>query len=84
MFDLWGGSGESFGGSLGVFWGLGGVLGGSWGVFGRHGLFWLILKPTGPAEPRHLGAQRGAKMRQKSDPRRTKIDDKNEVEKRSS
>ena len=83
--------GGSFGGLGGSWAALGRLLGGleavldrSWAALSRHGSFRVVLKPTVPAEPRHLGAQRGAKMRPKSDPRGTKIDDKNEVEKRSS
>ena len=64
--------------------GLEAVLDRSWAALSRHGSFRVVLKPTGPRAARHLGAQRGAKMRPKSDPRGTKIDDKNEVEKRSS
>ena len=72
------------GGSWGILGGLGALLGGLETVLGRHGSSRVILEPTGTGVPRHLGGQRGAKMRQKSDLRRIKIDDKNEVEKRSS
>ena len=75
-----------------------GVLGGSWTPLWRPrsclGPSWVVgvvLSSTGWAEPRHLarfwvpkGGQDGAKMEPKSDPRRTKIEDKNGDEKRSS
>ena len=87
-----------FGGSEGVlggtFGGLGRLLAGSWGVLGAS---WGILRPSwsswvflvkngGPDQicPAAFGCPRGAKLKSKSDPRRSKIEDKNEDEKRSS
>ena len=83
--------GASWGGLLDVLEGLGRLLGGleavldrSWAALSRHGSFRVVLEPAGSGDPRHLGSQRGAKMRSKWDPRRTKIDVKNDVEKRCS
>ena len=66
----------------GVLEGLGVVLGGLEAVLGRHGSFRVILGPARPCDAPHLRGPRGAKMRPKWHPRRTKIDDKNEVEKK--
>ena len=85
-----------FGASWGVFWGSWRVLGGSWealggswapleAVLGRHGLLVSFLPLRGGLPPgtwKILRAQKGAKMRPKSHPRGTKIEDKNEDEKR--
>ena len=83
--------GGSFGGLGGSWAALGRLLGGleavldrSWAALSRHGSLRVVLKPTGPGGPRHLGAQRGGKMRPKWDLRGTKIDVKNDVEKRCS
>ena len=64
--------------------GLGRLLGRLETVLGRHGSFGVISESLGPDGLRHLGGQRGSKMRSKWDPRRTKIEDKNEDEKRRS
>ena len=63
---------------------LEGLLGGLDTVLDRHGSFCVVLGPTVSCGPRNWGAQKGPKRRQKWHPRSTKIDDKNEVEKRSS
>ena len=94
FWSFWG----VLGGLLEVLEGLGRLLGGSWGVlgasWGRLGPSWVVrvvLSSTRWAEPRHLGrfwdpkgGQDGAKMEPKSDSRWTKIEDKNDVEKRRS
>ena len=85
--DFW-----SFGRSFGGSWG---GLGGSWAPLGRllGGLVpsWVVrvvlgsfLEPAPPYGHPLLGGPRGAKMEPKSDPRGTKIDVKNEVEKERS
>ena len=83
--------GGSFGGLGGSWAALGRLLGGleavldrSWAALSRHGLLKVVLEPTGSGDPRHLGAQRGGKRKPKWDPRGTKIDVKNDVEKRCS
>jgi len=68
--------------SGGILGGLGALLGGLETVLGRHGSFGVVFEPTGSAGARHLGAQRGSKMKPKSDRIRTKIDVENELEKR--
>ena len=89
--SIFGRFGGVLGGLLVVLGGLGRLLGGSWrvldgswGVLGRHGSTKVILEPASRADGRHLGPPRSVKMRQKSDPEGIKIDDENEVEKRSS
>ena len=92
--SIFGRFGGSEGGLGGTFGGLGRLLAGSWGVLGAS---WGILRPSWSSwvvlghfqdskAPRAaaFGRPRGAKMKSKSDPRRTKIEDKNEDEKRSS
>ena len=83
--------GGSFGGLGGSWAALGRLLGGleavldrSWAALSRHGLFRVMLEPTRCRDGVALEGPRGAKMRPKWDPRGTKIDVKNEVEKRCS
>ena len=87
IFGRFGGSWEVFSRSWGVLGGSWRGLGGSWdrlgSLLGRLGPPQVVIghfKPTGPCEPRDLGALWGAKMEPKWNPRRTKIDVKNEVE----
>ena len=64
---------------------LGGVLSGLEAVLGRLGLLVSFLPLRGGVTGgtwKILGAQKRAKMRPKSHPRGTKIEDKNEDEKR--
>ena len=79
-------SGGSLGGSwaplVGIWGGLGALLGGLETVLGRHGCFGSFLGPAGPCDAFVLGVQRGAKIRPKSNPKRSKIDDQNEDEKK--
>ena len=72
-----------------VLEGLGRLLGGleavldrSWAALSRRGLLRVMLEPTICREGAALEGPRGAKMKPKWDPRGTKIDVKNEVEKR--
>jgi hypothetical protein len=64
--------------------GLNAVLDLSWAALSRHGSLRVILGPARPYGHPPLGGPRGAKMKPKWSPRRTKIDVKNEVEKRCS
>ena len=88
---LLGGLGEVLGGLGRLLRHLGRLLGGpeavldrSWAALSRHGLLRVALGPAPPYGHPPLGGPRGAKMRPKWDPRGTKIDVKNEVEKRCS
>ena len=83
--------GESFGGLGGSWAALGRLLGGleavldrSWAALSRHGSLRVIKEPTWSRDGAALEGPRGAKVRPKWDPRGTKIDVKNEVEKRCS
>ena len=83
--------GGSFGGLGGSWAALGRLLGGleavldrSWAALSRQGSILLILGPARPYVEAPFEGPRGAKMRPKWSPRRTKIDVKNEVEKRCS
>ena len=69
------------GGSWEALGGLEAVLDRSWAALSRHGLLRVVLGPAPPYGHPPLGGPRGAKMRPKWDPRGTKIDVKNEVEK---
>ena len=74
-----------FRGFTGASWGVvAAFLEASWVVMGRQGSILLILGPASSARHPPLGGPRGAKMRPKWDLRGTKIDVKNEVEKRCS
>ena len=72
------------GGSWAVLEGSWRVLGPSWAVLGRHGSLRVMLEPTRSLGRVALEGPREAKMKPKWDPRRTEIEDKNEVEKRRS
>ena len=88
IFGRFGASWGSFGGLGGSWAALGRLLGGleavldrSWAALSRHGSLRDSLDPTRPRAGVELEGPSGAKMRPKWDPRRTKIEDKNEVEK---
>ena len=76
-----GGSWAALGRHLG---GLEAVLDPSWAALSRQGSILLILGPASSYVEAPFEGPRGAKMRPKWSPRRTKIDVKNEVEKRCS
>ena len=98
FWSLWGVLGSLLGGLGGVLGGLwrllrhlGRLLGGleavldrSWAALIGHGSLRVILESTRPADVVKVEGPRGAKMRPKWAPRRTKIDVKNEDEKKSS
>ena len=91
IFGRFGGSWGAFGGSWEGSWRL---LGGLGRLLGRLGSAWAVLSENNALVSASgavsvliwvpKGGQDGAQMGPKSDPRRTKIEDKNEVEKRSS
>ena len=78
------GLGGSWAALGGVLEGLGTVLDRSWVVLGRNGLLRVMLDPTGPRDQVEKGGPSGGKMRSKWGSRRSKIEAKNEVEKRCS
>ena len=61
-----------------------GVLGGSWGILGTHGSTFVVLSSTGRVMSAQLAPKRDPTWDQKGTPKRTKIEDKNDDEKRSS
>ena len=73
--------GGVLGASWGILGGLGALLGGLETVLGRHGCFGSFLGPASSCDAFVLGVQRGAKIRPKSDPKGSKVDDQNEDEK---
>ena len=79
--------GGSFGGLGGSWAALGRLLEGLGRLLGRLGSSWVVKGHFGASKLRWaaaFGPPRRVKMRQKSDPEGIKIDDENEVEKRSS
>ena len=76
------------GGLLGASWGLfraaRGLLGASWGLSGPLGSPRVVLGPTGLAEAPSCGSRTTPKRHPKWGPKRTKIEDKKEDEKRRS
>ena len=94
FWSSWGVLGDLLEGLGGLLDRLGGVLGDlgrSWGHLGRPWVAKVVLDPTGPGAGADLCSERGPRWNpngsqhlQKSNTKRTKIEDKNEDEKRSS
>ena len=83
----WGALGRLLGHLGGVLGGLGGILGGLGAVLGGLGSAWLIQGHFGVVELVRAAVfwrPKGGQDEAKSDPRRTKIEDKNDVKKRCS
>ena len=90
-FGRFGGSEGVLGGLLGglgkLLGGLGGILGGPEAVLGRLGSSWVVKGHFGVRGLRQtaaFGRPKGGQDEAKIGPRRPKIEDKNEVEKRRS